>query len=124
MRILIMTVAALSLAGCAHSQKENPALAVFPGAQGQIENFYNDNATEDDWSCPEVQMDTIDQSKVVSQANNQVRMAVTYYFTSLDESPGRGSNLCQGFNTRFFTFDRSSSGGLSLVSMSGAQRQP
>ncbi len=87
MRILIMTVAALSLAGCAHSQKENPALAEFPGAQGQIENFYNDNATEDDWSCPEVQMDTIDQSKVVSQANNQVRMAVTYYFTSFDESP-------------------------------------
>ena len=58
MRILIMTVAALSLAGCAHSQKENPALAEFPGAQGQIENFYNDNATEDDWSCPEVQMNT------------------------------------------------------------------
>ena len=77
MRILIMTVAALSLAGCAHSQKENPALAEFPGAQGQIENFYNDNATEDDWSCPEVQMDTIDQSKVVSQANNQVRMGTT-----------------------------------------------
>ena len=48
-------------------------------------------------------MDTIDQSKVVSQANNQIRMAVTYYFTSFDESPGRGANLCQGFNTRFFT---------------------
>jgi hypothetical protein len=31
MRILIMTVGALSLAGCAHSQKENPALASSSG---------------------------------------------------------------------------------------------
>lgn len=123
MRAMMLTVAALSLAGCAHSQKENQALTQFPGAQAQIQSFYDDNATEDDWFCNEVEMDTIDKTQVVSQTDSQVRMAVTYYFTSFDESPGRGGNQCQGFNTRFFTFDRSSSGGLSLVSMSGAQRQ-
>ena len=123
MRAMMLTVAALSLAGCAHSRMENQALTQFPGAQAQIQSFYDDNATEDDWFCNEVEMDTIDKTQIVSQTDSQVRMAVTYYFTSFDESPGRGGNQCQGFNTRFFTFDRSSSGGLSLVSMSGAQRQ-
>ncbi len=49
-------------------------------------------------------------------------MAVTYYFSSFDESPGQGGNQCQGFNTRFFTFDKGPGGQLSLVSMSGPQR--
>src|SRR5215218_49593 len=123
MRALLAAAALLAVGACAHSEKENPALAEFPGVQSQIESFYNDNATEDDWECDEVEMDTIDQSKVVSQNASQVRLAVTYYFTSFDESPGRGGNMCQGFNTRFFTFDRGSAGALSLVSMSGPQRQ-
>ena len=55
-----------ALAGCA-ARAENKALGQFPGIQAQIESFYNDNATEDDWTCDEVQMDDIDKSKVVSQ---------------------------------------------------------
>jgi hypothetical protein len=123
MRVMVMTVAALSLAGCAHSRMENQALTQFPGAQAQIQSFYDDNATEDDWYCNEVEMDTIDQTRLVSQTDGQVRLAVTYFFTSFDESSRRGGEQCQGFNTRFFTFDRSSSGGLTLVAMSGPQRQ-
>ena len=37
-------------------------------------------------------------------------------------SPGQGGNQCQGFNTRFFTFDKAPGGQLSLVLMSGPQR--
>ena len=110
------------LAGCAHWRAENRDLQEFPGIQSQIENFYNNNATEDDWSCPEVQMGNIDKSKVIQQTASQVKIAVNYYFSSFDESPGRGGNMCQGFNTRFFTFDRGPGGQLTLVSMSGAQR--
>jgi hypothetical protein len=120
--VLLATAALLALAGCAHQQAENPALSEFPTIQGQIESFYNDNATEDDWTCTEVEMNNIDKSQVVTQSAQQVRVAVTYYFTSFDESPGRGGNLCQGFNTRFFTFDKGAGGQLSLVSMSGPQR--
>ena len=115
-------VGVAALGGCAAYKAENKPLAEFPGIQSQIESYYNDNATEEDWSCPEVQMNNIDASKVVSQTGGQVRMAVTYYFSSLDESPGRGGDLCQGFNTRFFTFDKGPGGQLSLVSMSGPQR--
>ena len=111
-----------ALAGCAHQQAENPALGQFPGIQGQIEGFYNDNATEDDWTCNEVEMDNIDKSQVVSQSAQQVRVAVTYNFSSFDESPGQGGNQCQGFNTRVFTFHKSPGGQLSLVSMRGPQR--
>jgi hypothetical protein len=119
----IATLAGLAaLAGCAHQQAENPALSQFPGIQGQIESFYNDNATEDDWTCNEVQMDNIDKSQVVSQSPTQVRVAVTYFFSSFDESSSQGGFQCQGFNTRFFAFDKGAGGQLSLVSMSGPQR--
>ena len=59
---------------------------------------------------------------MVSQSATQVRIAVTYYFQSSVLSPQQGGNQCQGFNTRFFTFDKGAGGQLSLVSMSGAQR--
>jgi hypothetical protein len=58
----------------------------------------------------------------VSRTPSQVRMAVTYYFVSDDLSPDRGGNQCQGFNTRFFTFDKGPGGQLTLVKMSGPQR--
>jgi hypothetical protein len=111
-----------TLAGCAHYQAENKPLTEFPGIQSQIENFYDANATEDDWVCDSPQMNTIDKSQVVSQSATQVRMAVTYYFQSSVLSPGQGGNLCQGFNTRFFTFDKGPGGQLTLVKMSGPQR--
>ena len=111
-----------ALAGCAHQQAENPALSQYPGIQAQIESFYNSNATEDDWTCDEIEMRNIDKSQVVSQSATQVRVAATYFFNSFDESPGQGGDQCQGFNTRFFTFDKGPGGQLSLVSMSGPQR--
>jgi hypothetical protein len=121
-RCALATLACAALAGCAHQRAENPALAQYPGIEGQIESFYNDNATEEDWVCNEVEMQNIDRSQVVSQSAQQVRIAVAYYFTSFDESPGRGGDQCQGFNTRFFTFTKDPGGQLTLLSMSGPQR--
>ena len=97
-------------------------MSEFPGIQGQIENFYDANATEDDWTCDSPQMNNIDKSQVVSQSLTQVRLAVTYYFQSSTLSPQQGGNQCQGFNTRFFTFAKGPGGGLSLTAMSGPQR--
>ena len=108
--------------GCAEYRAENPALTQYPGIQSQIENFYDANAAEDDWVCDTPQMNTIDKSQVVGQSATQVRMAITYFFQSSTLSPGQGGNQCQGFNTRFFTFDKGSGGQLSLVRMSGPQR--
>jgi hypothetical protein len=122
MRVVPVLIAAAGLAGCAASKMENPALGEYPGIQAQIQSLYDDNATEDDWTCNEVQLDTIDKSKVASQTATQLVIAVTYYFTSFDESMRRGGAQCQGFNTRFFTFDKGAGGQLSLVSMSGPQR--
>lgn len=118
----LLPAAALALVGCAEYKAENPALQAYPGIQAQIQGFYDDNATEDDWTCDEVDLDNIDKSKVVSENAQQVVIAVTYFFTSDDLSPGRGGNQCQGFNTRFFTFNKGPGGQLSLASMSGPQR--
>jgi hypothetical protein len=125
MRTYRMIVAVLGLAvlgGCAHNRAENAPLYQYSGIQQQMENFYDTNATEEDWFCTEVQMDSIDKTQVVRRTASQVRMAVTYYFVSDDLSPGQGGNQCQGFNTRFFTFATGPSNQLTLVSMSGSQR--
>jgi hypothetical protein len=124
-RATMIFVGALGLAACAAEyREENVPLYRFSGVQQQIKGYYDDNATEEDWTCNEVQMDNIDESSVVGETAAQVKLAVHYYFSSFDESPGRGGNQCQGFNTRFFTFDRGADGTLTLASMSGPQRRP
>ena len=119
---IISCLAFVTLAGCAEYKAENPALTEYPGIQSQIENFYDANAIEDDWACDSPQMQAIDRSEVVGQTASQVRMAIAYYFRSTALQEGQGADYCQGFNTRFFTFDKGSGGQLSLVKMSGPQR--
>ncbi len=118
----IIALAFAGLVGCAAYKKETATLTTYPGIASQIEQYYNANATEDDWTCNEVQLDTIDKTKVARQTPNQVVIAVTYYFNSFDESLSHGGAQCQGFNTRFFTFDKGTGNQLSLVSMTGPQR--
>ena len=100
------------VAGCAYYKAENKPLSEYPGIKSQIENFYDANATENDWTCDSPQLNTIDKSQVVSQSATHVRIAVTYYFQSSVLSPRQGGNRCQGFNTRFFTFDKGAGGQL------------
>ena len=119
---MISCLAFVTLAGCAEYKAENPALTEYPGIQSQIENFYDANAIVDDWACDSPQMQAIDRSDVVGQTASQVRMAIAYYFRSTALQEGQGADYCQGFNTRFFTFDKGSGGQLSLVKMSGPQR--
>ena len=119
---MISCLAFVALAGCAEYKAENPALTEYPGIQSQIENFYDANAIEDDWACDSPQMQAIDRSEVVGQTASQVRMAIAYYFRSTALQEGQGADYCQGFNTRFFTFDKGPGGQLSLVKMSGPQR--
>ena len=121
MRKIMLAAAMLSMAGCATYKNDNKPLYEYPGIQSQIENYYDDNATEDDWVCGAVQMDTIDDSKVVAQSPTQVKMAITYFFTAFAPDPLRLGDNCQGFNTRFFTFNRTADGGLTLASMTGSQ---
>ena len=53
---MIGCLAFMVLAGCAEYKAQNPALTEYPGIQSQIENFYDANATEDDWFCDSPQM--------------------------------------------------------------------
>lgn len=122
----ILLVAALTggaaLGGCAHYAAENPALTAYPGIQSQIENYYDANAIEDDWSCDDPQMNVIDKSQVVSQTASRITVAVNYYFESGDLSPQQGGSQCQGFSTRHFTFAKAPDGSLSLIGMTGTRR--
>ena len=81
-----------ALAGCAAYKAENRPLTEYPGIQGQIENFYDANAIEDDWACDSPQMQAIDRSEVVGQTASQVRMAIAYYFRSTALQAGQGAD--------------------------------
>lgn len=117
---------AAMLSACAAEQqmmKEDLGpLAQYPGVQQQIKNLYDNNATEDDWTCDMVQMNSITRARTVSETPSTLKVAVTYEFQESDAGGRRSGLQCQGFNTRFFTFSRAG-GGLSLESMSGPQRQ-
>ena len=111
-----------ALGACAHAGGGSGALAAYPGAAGQIEQFYDANATERDWYCNDVQLDNVDQAKLVSQNEQQLVLAVTYFFSPVDPTSRLNRDQCQGFNTRFFTFAKEPGGALSLIAMSGSQR--
>ena len=120
---MISCLAFVPLAGCAEYKAENPALTEYPGIQSQIENFYDANATEDDWVCDSPQMH--DDRQV--PGGRPVGDARSGWRSPTISGPrrcqaGQGGDQCQGFNTRFFTFDKGSGGQLSLVKMSGPQR--
>jgi hypothetical protein len=121
-RVIVAALGLAVLGGCAHDRAENEPLYQYSGIQQQMQNFYDANATEEDWFCIEVDMDSIDKTQVVSRTPSQVKMAVSYYFMSDDLSPRQGGDMCQGFNTRFFTFAAGPDNQHTLVSMSGPQR--
>lgn len=123
---MIRTATALAvlsgLIGCAANHAQNTAIDQYPSMKQQIENFYNTNATEEDWFCPEVDIASIDKSQVVSETPTQMKVAVTYNFEPSAGEPHGLGNHCRGFGTRYFTFDKGNGGQLSLVSMTGPQR--
>ena len=120
MRKIMLAAAILSMAGCATYKNDNKPLYEFPGIQSQIENYYDDNATEDDWVCGAVQMDHRRQQsgQPVTDAGEDGDYLLLHRLRP--RSAPSGDN-CQGFNTRFFTFDRTADGGLTLASMTGPQ---
>ena len=81
---------AVLLSACAAEQQmvraELGPLAQYPAAQQQIMNFYDNNATEDDWTCNEVQMNTITRARTVSETTDTLKVAVTYEFQESDSS--------------------------------------
>jgi hypothetical protein len=124
MRSFVLLAGCCGLAACAAYRTENEPLQAHAGIQRQIQDYYDANAVETDWNCPEVQMDNINASKVVSETPSQLKIAVSYHFSSFDDARRAGINECKGFETRYFTFDKAADGRLTLSSMSGERRQP
>lgn len=112
-----------ALAGCASYEAQTGPLRQYPGIEQQITNFYDDNATEDDWNCTEVDLGAITRIKVVREDAGSITFATHYEF-SPDEGLSSAGLECEGFSTRLFTFAKGGKGELSLESMSGPQRKP
>lgn len=119
--LLVAGAFLVAAAGCAQYEAQTAALSQYPGIQQQITSFYDDHATEDDWSCNEVEMLAISRIKVARQDASSVTFAVHYDFQPLTGISDAGV-ACEGFNTRFFTFGKGQGNDLSLERMSGPQR--
>jgi hypothetical protein len=124
MRNLAVALVAAALGGCVGPATAPAAykynhLANYPGLAEQVASYYAANALESDGDCPGVAFDGITDSKVVGTDGPRTRVAVQYYFAPMDRDRGAG---CDGFNTRIFTFERTSAGGLEVVDMSGPRR--
>lgn len=117
-------VSTLALAGCA---LEGTPLARDLGLQQRIVSFYDDRAIENGASCPTPQMDTIVHAQVLEDTPAQTVMRLRYHFTDQGQasssSNGPGTNGCDDWGERTFTFAKRSDGHLEVVAMSGAQRQ-
>ncbi len=121
-RCSILLAGAL-LAACAW---QGPPLEGHPGLQWQVQSFYGARAVEANAMCPEPQMTTITDSKVVEETPQKVVMGLRYHFrdegASIDVDGGSKPG-CDGFSERRFTFGKTSVGNLVVESMSGPQRQ-
>lgn len=109
---------------------QGPALAGYPGLQWQTRSFYDDRATEKNWTCNQPRMQTITGTQVVSETPTHVVMNVRYYWVDTSQSPSRGTfpfmsvapTACNGFAQRTFTFVKTTDGNLQPESMTGPQR--
>jgi hypothetical protein len=117
-------LAGLLLAGCASVeeklQPQAAALDKYPGLEQKVVEYYdNSNTVEKDYDCTNPNMTAVTRAKVLSETPTQVKMAIGYDFDSGSMSSKQGGNLCQGFDSRVFTFNKTSTGGLTVDSMSG-----
>ena len=118
---IVSLLGAAALVGCAGQMSggQTQALASHPGAREEIVAYYDDNAVENDWDCPDVQMDGITRAHVIREDPDTVVVAVHYDFQP-GSGPPRGGE-CQGFGTRVFTLSKAGNT-LDVEKMSGEQR--
>ena len=116
--------ACLLLAGCAGdapppSPGRTDGLARYPEAEQQIVAYYaSQGSGEPKFNCGRGRIDSIADSKIVTDTPVEVVFEVTYRFDA--ESLGGGAVPCSGTGTRWFTFDREGDGRLSLAEMADA----
>ena len=114
---------ALALAGCGW---QGPALEGHAGLQYQVISYYNANASERQASCPNPEMQSITSSHVVEDSPEKVVMDIRYYWVDWSQATDvRGGSMttCRDWGERTFTFARTTSGGLGVVGMTGAQKR-
>lgn len=107
-------------------------LAGQPGLMLKVQNYYERRGLEEGGRCPAPIMMGVSRSQVLSDDQDQMVVALSYYYRDwvrddddCDElRPGRCwvNPTCRGFAERTFTIDKGQDG-LKVVGMSGPQRR-
>ena len=77
-------------------------------------------------NCPDPEINTITEAKVIDETQTQVKMGIRYQWTDEGRASNLGNggsvNLCEGFATRTFSFARTGDA-LTVTNMSGLQKR-
>lgn len=121
-------VAALLLAAGAACTR-NPELATYRGVEFEIESFYERWAWERNATCLRPEM-AIARIRTLEDTPEKLVLAVRYFWE--DRAFGRddemfprrsGASWCSGFDERIFTLAKHGDGRVSVVAMTGPQRE-
>jgi hypothetical protein len=119
----LATLSLLTLAACG---LEGTPLARDLGLQQRVISYYDERAIENGANCPTAQMDTIVHAQVLEDTPAQTVMRLRYHFTDQGQGANSGtpaSNGCDDWGERTFTFARTGTGTLGVVSMTGEQKR-
>jgi hypothetical protein len=115
-------ILAMFLAAC---NMQGPSLLGHPGLDSQIRFFYNDRATENNFTCNLPEM-SITRATILEDTPERLVLNVAYRWTDRTFGQPFGLQLgvggCGGFSERVFTMARRTDGTLQVVEMSGPQR--
>lgn len=112
----------LGLAGCSWP---GPSLQGQPGLQYDVISFYNGRAMERSASCPNPEMQSITNSRIVSDDGEAVTMDIRYSWVDWSQATDIGGGnvtTCRDWSERTFTFARDTNGKLQVTGMSGGQK--
>lgn len=121
--------AALMLAAASACAARNPELAAYRGIEFEIESFYERWAWERNATCLRPEM-SIARIRTLEDTPEKLVLEVRYFWE--DRAFGRdeemfprrgGGSWCSGFDERIFTLAKHGDGRVSVVAMTGPQRQ-
>ncbi|MCL6608255.1 MAG: hypothetical protein K6T74_09205 [Geminicoccaceae bacterium] len=129
--VIARTIPALALAGAllAACAPRNPELGAYRGVEFAIESFYETYAFERNATCLRPEM-AIARIETVEDSPEKLVLRVRYFWEDrafgLDEEmfPRRGGgSWCSGFDERIFTLAKHPDGRVSVIAMTGPQRE-
>jgi hypothetical protein len=119
-------VIVLLFAGCAGTEIQSAYFGPSAAIKRAIVRYHEQHASEGGARCFSPYIDGISQVRVLEDTPERLVVDVRYFWRDRVQDSGGGGigQNCTGFSERTFTLQRTQSGGLAVVRMTGQQDEP